>query len=126
MLNRKGQNTAEYAILIALIVAVAVGTQTYIKRGVQSRMRDESKHFSDAAGDTTAWNNISSAAANVTIADQWEPGEFSRKSTQVVRKDEEKSTLDKTGSVTREVNKTTSQATGDYRNLVTYIATASY
>ncbi len=39
--NKKGQNTAEYAILIGLIVAVAIGMQTYIKRGVQGRFKSE-------------------------------------------------------------------------------------
>ena len=39
MLNRKGQNTAEYAILIALIVAGAIAMQTYIKRGFQGGVK---------------------------------------------------------------------------------------
>lgn len=38
--NKKGQNTAEYAILIGLIVAAAVAMQTYVKRGLQGRVRD--------------------------------------------------------------------------------------
>ncbi len=41
MLNKKGQNTAEYAILIALVIGAAVAMQTYVKRGIQGRMRDE-------------------------------------------------------------------------------------
>lgn len=41
MLNKKGQNTAEYAILIALIIGAAVAMQTYIKRGIQGRVHDE-------------------------------------------------------------------------------------
>jgi len=36
-----GQNTAEYAILIALVVGVAVVMQTYVKRGIQARVHDE-------------------------------------------------------------------------------------
>ena len=35
MFNRKGQNTAEYAILIALIIGAAIAMQTYVKRGLQ-------------------------------------------------------------------------------------------
>lgn len=41
MLNKKGQNTAEYAILIALVIGAAVAMQTYIKRGIQGRVHDE-------------------------------------------------------------------------------------
>ncbi len=37
---RKGQNTAEYAILIGVIVAAAIAMQIYIRRGMQARVRD--------------------------------------------------------------------------------------
>ena len=40
MLNRKGQNIAEYSILIALVIAAAVAMQTYVKRGIQGRVAD--------------------------------------------------------------------------------------
>jgi len=40
LFNRRGQNTAEYAILIGLIVAAAVAMQTYVKRGLQGRLKD--------------------------------------------------------------------------------------
>ena len=36
-----GQSTAEYAILIGVIVAVAIGIQTYVKRGLQGRFKTE-------------------------------------------------------------------------------------
>jgi uncharacterized protein (UPF0333 family) len=113
MLNRKGQNTAEYAILIALVVAVAVGTQTYIKRGVQARMRDESHKLTADLSGSGDWAAISNRT--VSLDDQWEPNQLSKKSTQNVTKDEQKSTLEKTGVVTRDVNRTTSQAAGDYQ-----------
>ena len=38
--NRKGQNTAEYAILIGLVVASAVAMQTLVKRSVQGKVKD--------------------------------------------------------------------------------------
>lgn len=41
MLNKKGQNTAEYAILIALVIGAAIAMQTYVKRGIQGRVKDE-------------------------------------------------------------------------------------
>jgi hypothetical protein len=40
MLKRKGQNIAEYSILIALIIAAAVAMQVYVKRGMQGRIAD--------------------------------------------------------------------------------------
>ncbi|MGE5280503.1 MAG: hypothetical protein ACM3L6_07170 [Deltaproteobacteria bacterium] len=38
--SKRGQNTAEYAILIGVIVAAAIAMQVYIRRGVQARMKD--------------------------------------------------------------------------------------
>jgi hypothetical protein len=38
--EKKGQNTAEYAILIGVIVAAAIAMQVYIRRGMQSRIKD--------------------------------------------------------------------------------------
>lgn len=40
MFNRRGQNVAEYSILIALVIAAAVAMQTYVKRGLQGRVKD--------------------------------------------------------------------------------------
>jgi hypothetical protein len=44
MLNRKGQNIAEYSILIALVVAAAVAMQVYVRRGLQGRVADAVDH----------------------------------------------------------------------------------
>lgn len=38
-LRRRGQNTAEYAILIGLVIAAAVAMQLYVKRGLQARAK---------------------------------------------------------------------------------------
>lgn len=40
MLRKKGQNIAEYVILVALIIAAAAAMQVYIRRGLQGRMAD--------------------------------------------------------------------------------------
>ncbi len=113
MLNKKGQNTAEYAILIALVIAAAVGMQTYVKRGVQARMRDETKSFTSALSSSGDWANITNATA--TMSSQYEPDKLSKQSTQQIIADTENSTMIPGGSVSREVNKTTTQATTDYQ-----------
>jgi hypothetical protein len=43
--NRKSraQSTAEYAILIGLVIAAAVAMQVYVKRGLQARVHDASQ-----------------------------------------------------------------------------------
>jgi hypothetical protein len=44
MFNKKGQNIAEYSILIALVVAAAVAMQIYVRRGLQGRVADAVDH----------------------------------------------------------------------------------
>lgn len=44
MFNQKGQNIAEYSILIALVIAAAVAMQVYVKRGIQGRIADAVDH----------------------------------------------------------------------------------
>ncbi len=40
--NKKAQNTAEYAILISLVVAGIIAMQTYAQRALQARVHDAS------------------------------------------------------------------------------------
>jgi hypothetical protein len=39
-LNKRAQSTAEYAILIAIVVGAIVAMQVFVKRGLQGRVRD--------------------------------------------------------------------------------------
>ncbi|MBF0122637.1 MAG: hypothetical protein HQL21_04405 [Candidatus Omnitrophica bacterium] len=45
--NKKAQNTAEYAILIALVIGAVVAMQTYAQRALQGRIRDASVYMKD-------------------------------------------------------------------------------
>lgn len=45
--NKKAQNTAEYAILIALVVGGVIAMQTYAQRALQGRLRDASVGMRD-------------------------------------------------------------------------------
>lgn len=101
--NKKGQNTAEYAVLIGLVVAVLLTMQTYVKRGIQGKMKSVSDDFTTEMKATDK---------------QFEPGYLSSQSTQE-SSDYEKSTTETGGAVTREVEKKTKQAVGDYQK-VTY------
>ncbi|MBF0486417.1 MAG: hypothetical protein HQL16_07890 [Candidatus Omnitrophica bacterium] len=46
--NKKAQNTAEYAILIALVVGGVIAMQTYAQRALQGRLRDASVTLRDS------------------------------------------------------------------------------
>jgi hypothetical protein len=43
--NKKAQNTAEYALLIALVVAGVIAMQTYAQRALQARVRDAGQYL---------------------------------------------------------------------------------
>jgi len=40
LMRRKAQSTAEYAIVIGLVIAAAVAMQVYVKRGLQAKIKD--------------------------------------------------------------------------------------
>ena len=46
--NRKAQNTAEYALLIALVVAGVIAMQTYAQRAMQARIRDAALYLKNS------------------------------------------------------------------------------
>lgn len=48
--NKKAQNTAEYAILIAIVVGSVIAMQTYAQRTMQGRIRDANVLFRDQTG----------------------------------------------------------------------------
>jgi Flp pilus assembly pilin Flp len=47
LINRKAQNTAEYALLIALVVAGVIAMQTYAQRALQARIHDASQYMAN-------------------------------------------------------------------------------
>jgi Flp pilus assembly pilin Flp len=49
--NKKAQNTAEYAILISLVVAGIIAMQTYAQRALQARVRDASQYLATQTND---------------------------------------------------------------------------
>ena len=53
---RKAQSTAEYAIVIGLVIAAIVAMQIYVKRGLQGKVKDavDYKDSQDTVTGTTA------------------------------------------------------------------------
>jgi len=45
--NKKAQQTAEYALLISLVVAAVIAMQTYAQRTIQARIRDASQYLTE-------------------------------------------------------------------------------
>jgi hypothetical protein len=113
--DRKGQNTAEYAILIALVIAAAVAMQTYVKRGMQGRVHDASDRFYDNLTGDSNWSTISGTSASTIANKQFEPTKFSSLSTRNTLQDDQKLDMAQGGTLTRASTERNIQAAGDYQ-----------
>lgn len=65
--NKKAQNTAEYAILIALVIGGVVAMQTYAQRALNARLRTGSQYMANEIG-----NALFSGSSEYKTA-QYEP-----------------------------------------------------
>lgn len=64
--SRRAQSTAEYAVVIAIVLAAAVGMQTYVKRALQAKIHG-------AAGALVAVNGDATNNLNLGNMEQYEP-----------------------------------------------------
>lgn len=92
---KKGQSTAEYAIVIGLVIAAAVGMQVYVKRGIQGKVRDASdaKIVVDGSGPDYGVNSYG----------QYEPGYNGGTSLTTLNDSTETATRNQNGGVKREI-----------------------
>ncbi len=98
--NKKAQNTAEYAILISLVVAGIIAMQTYAQRALQARVRDASQHLA------TTTNELGGAV-------QYEPY-YLTSNYSIDRADTQIQRLDNTTSFTG-TDSTTSRGVGGFQ-----------
>ena len=49
--NKKAQQTAEYALLISLVVAAVIAMQTYAQRSLQAKIRDASRYMTSQSSE---------------------------------------------------------------------------
>jgi Flp pilus assembly pilin Flp len=73
MKNKKAQQTAEYALLISLVVAAIIAMQTYAQRTIQARIRDASSHLTqqtNALGTTAQYEPYYLTTGYETVNDQ--------------------------------------------------------
>ena len=86
---RKGQSTAEYAVVIGLVIAAAVAMQVYVKRGIQGKMKDATD-FNDPA-------------ATMLKTSQYEPNYLTTDAMVSTRQAQETAETTKGGGVTRTI-----------------------
>lgn len=94
-LSRRGQSTLEYAILILIVIVALLAMQTYLKRGIQGRMRESSDNIGEAY------------SPSYTVS------EFTRTSVSETRETIEPAGVTKTEIVNREDDKTGSETVPD-------------
>ena len=73
MKNKKAQQTAEYALLISLVVAAIIAMQTYAQRTIQARIRDAAVHLVDrtnALGTTAQYEPYYLETSYDTVRDE--------------------------------------------------------
>ena len=54
--NKRAQQTAEYALLISLVVAAVIAMQTYAQRSLQAKIRDASRFMSKQSSEMGTTN----------------------------------------------------------------------
>jgi hypothetical protein len=94
---RKGQSTAEYAIVIGLVIAAAVAMQIYVKRSLQAKVKD-AVDYNDPA-------------ATMLSTSQYEPYYLSSDMTNT-RKESTTAATTTGGGVTRTINEDEANRTG--------------
>lgn len=70
-LRKKAQSTAEYVIVLGLIIGAVIAMQTYVKRGLQGRVRD-AVEFTDQGEQIQGEGTAANAVVQFS-ADQYEP-----------------------------------------------------
>lgn len=112
--DKRAQSTAEYAVLVALVISVVLSMQTYAKRGLQARLKDAADDYTSSLTSDSNWGTISSTPA--TLQKQYEDTKLSSQSTQeVLAGTTETSSMTTAGTVTRSSMQKTKQAAGDYQ-----------
>ena len=79
-LNKKGQNTLEYVLLIVIVVGAFISIQWYLSRGVQGKMRDSG----DSIGDQFDANLAKSNLTNYTESHQATTEDLNERRTEYV------------------------------------------
>ena len=77
MMTRRGQTTAEYAIVLGVVLAALVAMQVYVRRGVNAQVRKGVDEFTHAGSSNRSWlTDLTLGQGEVTITrptGQYEP-----------------------------------------------------
>lgn len=118
--KKRGQNTAEYAIIIALVIGAVMAMQTYTKRGLQARQYDATNEYVGSLQSTFSAHDAelgSNPNAVMAAGGQYEPEELRSHMTEsTVGEARDTVRLDKEGRGSQSSNRVTTGESGDYQN----------
>lgn len=101
MKNKKGQQVAEYALLIALVVAAIIAMQTYAQRSLQGRIRDAGLY-------------LTSQTSSLGATSQYEP--YYLNSDYTVSKDSTEREVQDADTVAQEEDSTRTREAGGFQS----------
>lgn len=110
----KAQSTAEYAVLLGLVIAAVVAMQTNVKRGWQARVKVETDQMTNDIINNANWSAVSSTVATTT-GDHYEPTKLSRQTHEETVKDTETAKILTGGKTEKSFERTTQQQKDDYQ-----------
>jgi len=109
--NRKGQSTGEYALVFAIILGAIVAMQTYVKRGVQGRVKSGTDYMARVTGEIDGFDGAAFDGAALTT--QYDP--YYYESIYETSRDTETSDLYADGEVIVDIDhEDTTRASGGY------------
>ena len=91
---KKAQSTAEYAILISVIIGAAIAMQVYIMRSLQAKMHDAGLALTSVTGDITG------GGITLGTTKQYEPYYVSSYSRMTTTRDDSEKTVEVGGAAT--------------------------
>jgi len=112
--NKKAQNTAEYAILIALVVAGIIAMQHFAQRSIQARIRDAA-HYSAKISASTSQADSTPMASTIQAEPYYVASDYN-----ITREDTSTKQIDGTkgttgvGGIRRTASGNTVRAEGGY------------
>lgn len=110
--NQRGQSTAEYAILIAVVIAAVVGMQLYVKRGMQAKFKGVSDAYTQVGGDIGGVAGNQGVTIDITKS-QYEPYYTAAGALTSTTTNSEQSTMAAGGTLTKSSIDNTTTRTGN-------------
>jgi Flp pilus assembly pilin Flp len=104
--NKRAQSTAEYAVLLGLVVGAIVTMQVYVRRSINAKIADASDFLTQQGGAVSNWGT---GNADIGTRSQYEPYYLYREQQQSTSRDRAEKEVTAGGAATSTIGKTVEQ-----------------